>query len=720
MKKKPVRPKLIKFIDENLDLERRSTHSTRCFLKEFCLEFLNSFSNFMSIVKNRLDSGKSLVQDQTYYFWAITFFLQFAQASNIDVELVKNFLSVEPFHFIQTNIDLAFDHLKIEKKNIITWTKRIHIMLKAYLTLLEILHWMDCSKKPLVRALSREIKSDLFYVMEYREMTLSLFMKFEANKFSITYLKTLIQTAHLFIKLLEEFSKSSKLIVQKISKVRKKKRKGKKSKVEKNNIPINKEQIWEKICDDLQNLMASDTPIPDISPFDATLDTPIEEQKERAMKNIQKSLHLGNINEALGLFRSSRQVWPENDCFGNENMTIEDELSALKEICLADLLNEDNVIESNKPPVSEEEEDDDDNTGNSSDSDEAPIKITEQDFNMQDFKRRLVHKKVVEICGLLLKNYKNNSDHVNHCAVKLLHRIGWDCNMPAMLYQASLFQTLLNIMNDKHRNYSEMNTFTINLFQKFRKHASENSIVFLELLFWKDYSVALEIQNKYVDYGGETMTGTKGKRSKKKLKTDENSKSKKKSKKKMEEEESFPTDLEIPDAELVGGPTDVELESNDPQKEIFEMDSLKTGDSLFSNKDDDDGRKKMLSKKESTKKKRKKDKKQTNKTTEKKKDGKKSRKKSKQIINTEEENFIENDILIKEKINDFDDILPVKNGTEIDGTHSDDGSINNKFDDKIIFKSKKRRRLISSDDSNSDGENYVEKKKTLVIDSDSN
>lgn len=470
--------------------ERRSTFEVRLLLKEFCLQFLKSgFFHFMNAVKNRLDSGKSLTHDQTYYFWAITFFFKFAIEANVNVDLIKNCLSIELFHFIQTSIEHAFENLKAEKNDTVNWVKRIHLILKAYQSLLETLRWMDCSKTPLVRAISREIKSDLFYVVEYREMTFRLLLKYDPEKFSISYLSDLIQTVHLFIKLLEEFSKNTKLIVQKITKKRKLK---KHKRIEEGGENIRKK--WEEINDDLYDCLVFQTSFPEIPPFDAALDISIEDQKERAMKNIQKLLFKGEIKEAIGLLRSSRQVWPENNYFGHNEMTVEDEMTALQDIFLANLgYLEDNSSENQKKEVNEEVSDYDNDS-------EDNTKISEQYFEVKDYIYNFAHKKVVECCVMLLKNYKKNSDHVNYCVLKLLHRIGWECSMPALLYQASLFWTLLKIMNDEVRQYDEINKFTINLLRKFRKHATKNHIVFLELLFWKNFNVAMEIQHSYEQY----------------------------------------------------------------------------------------------------------------------------------------------------------------------------------------------------------------------------
>lgn len=62
---------------------------------------------------------------------------------------------------------------------------------------------------------------------------------------------------------------------------------------------------------------------------------------------------------------------------------------------------------------------------------------------------RLPNPKIVKACSLSLKNFEVNSDHTNHCVVKLLHRIAFDCKMYVMLFQLSLFRTFQRIFAAK-------------------------------------------------------------------------------------------------------------------------------------------------------------------------------------------------------------------------------------------------------------------------------
>lgn len=55
---------------------RRSTLAIRLFLKEFCVEFLHgAYNNLMSVVRDNVVRHKAQSNDETYYLWAMRFFM---------------------------------------------------------------------------------------------------------------------------------------------------------------------------------------------------------------------------------------------------------------------------------------------------------------------------------------------------------------------------------------------------------------------------------------------------------------------------------------------------------------------------------------------------------------------------------------------------------------------------------------------------------------------
>lgn len=49
---------------------------------------------------------------------------------------------------------------------------------------------------------------------------------------------------------------------------------------------------------------------------------------------------------------------------------------------------------------------------------------------------------------LLLRSYRQNSAHTNHCVAKMLHRLAHDLGMEALLFQLSLFCLFNRLLSD--------------------------------------------------------------------------------------------------------------------------------------------------------------------------------------------------------------------------------------------------------------------------------
>lgn len=128
-------------------------------------------------------------------------------------------MSVQAFHYVQQQCENYFDILETDRKNVRLWARRLHLAVLAYRELFYTLYTMDKSPDGSVRDSSKVIKNNIFYVLEYREFILSLLVTYDELKMSDTYLKDLIETQHIFLKLLEGFCGTNGMIV-----VQKKKR----------------------------------------------------------------------------------------------------------------------------------------------------------------------------------------------------------------------------------------------------------------------------------------------------------------------------------------------------------------------------------------------------------------------------------------------------------------------------------------------------------------
>ncbi|KRT83701.1 hypothetical protein AMK59_3626, partial [Oryctes borbonicus] len=158
-----------------------------------------------------------------------------------------------------------------------------------------------------------------------------------------------------------------------------------------------------------------------------------------------------------------------------------------------------------EPPTYEPEEGANNSSEEYNEEDEEDIianeGVQEIDLKFQDFAKRLAHPKVVRACGLALKNFEKNSVMTNHCIIKLLHRISWDCKMSAMVFQVSIFRTFQKIYEMKELpQFKELAKFASYIIREFIKVSETNSKVFFEALFWKSTREAYDVGEGYGSY----------------------------------------------------------------------------------------------------------------------------------------------------------------------------------------------------------------------------
>ncbi|RMB90387.1 hypothetical protein DUI87_33273 [Hirundo rustica rustica] len=377
---------------------RRSARNVRLFLRHFCQDFLEGcYNRLMLLVKDQLVRDKAQQHDETYYLWATAFFMAFNRRHGFRPELVSETVGVRAFHFIEQNLTTYYEMALMDKKEATTWARRMHLALKAYQELLRTVQEMDRSPEQAVRDSSQVIKSNIFYLMEYRELFLALFRKFDETKQPRSFLRDLVETAHLFLRMLERFCRGrANLVVQ------------------------------------------GEVPLPeDVVPFDAASETPVEEQRAEALLRIQECLRDSRLPQALRLLRSAREVWPEGDVFGAADAGPPEETQLLREILVAPLPRQ--APAEPEEPEEEEEEDEEE---------EQTVQVSEKEFNFLDYLKRFACAPVVRALVLLLRGYARNSARTNHCAARLLHRLARDLRMEPLLFQLSLFALFHRLLSD--------------------------------------------------------------------------------------------------------------------------------------------------------------------------------------------------------------------------------------------------------------------------------
>ncbi|XP_065348706.1 protein timeless homolog [Cloeon dipterum] len=500
---------------DNIDVqERRSAYSIRLFLKELCIEFLSgAYNAVMYHVKDSLVRNKGQENDESYYLWALKFFMEFNRNYKFRIELVSETMSVQTFHWVQTQLDRCHEMLQTLKKNRRQWVKRQHLALKAYQELLMTLLEMDRSADEGVRSTARVIKSNIFYVLEYREMSQVLLQSFDPSKLPLNYLGDLLETNHVFLKMLEHFCKKEKIMVQK------KKRKGgsKKKKPKKKVQEATRtediktaEELWEEgLAEELSVVIQENPSLPLVAmPFDVLSEKSEDEQKIDCLKVIKRHMKERNFMEAIATLKAAIEIWPDLGSTDNGEMTTEDQFVALKDIFFAELPGEEQSEERAHEPSESEGE-----RGAGSDDEEqdaagAFAEIHEQNFNFEDFINRFAHPRVVTACCLMLRGFdKSGVRQLQvHAAIKLLHRICFDCKKPAMAFQASLFRTFQRAIKAQAKggpigaNAKELADFAKYILQQFAKVSHTNPHIFLELLFWKTSRDAHDIVDGYGSY----------------------------------------------------------------------------------------------------------------------------------------------------------------------------------------------------------------------------
>ncbi|XP_071942430.1 protein timeless homolog [Antedon mediterranea] len=494
--KKPAKKAKNRMPMKEKSVSRRSTLSIRLFLKDFCVLFLeNCYNPLMHNVKDHILHDRAQQNDETYYLWVMHFFMEFNRIYKFRVDIVSETFSVQAFHFIETQITKYLDMMMTEKKEVVSWSRRLHMCLRCYKELLLTLDTMGQSKDESLRDTAHVIISNVVYVIEYREVFISLLKKFDETKFTEVYLKDLVETTHVFLKMLESFCKNkNKVIVQK--KARKKRKKKKKVNVQNSQPEEDLDALWSGVSSTLSAMVEGSEEVPDdITPFDATSDRPVEEQRSDAVVRIQQCLKSGKAGEALGLLRAAREVWSDGDVFGAVDIEPQEELMALREI-LTTNLNVDNTVQDRS--INEEEDDDDD------EEDEEDELMTanyaEETFNLKQYLNRFAHYKIIQAYVHLLKFFRKNSTHTNHCILKLLHRVAFDLHMEPLLFQLSLFRVFQKLLNDsmaKLPEYKEMVTFAKYIMRKFFEKLETNKKLYVEILFWKDVKEAYELSEGY-------------------------------------------------------------------------------------------------------------------------------------------------------------------------------------------------------------------------------
>ena len=441
----------------------RTNRHLRSILYEFCVKFLSeSYNNVMLEVRSNLIRGHAQEHDETYYLWVVQFFMEFSRCRpNASAEdkykQVYQTISISTFHYLQTLVDNYLEHLsqkRIFKNELTHWSKRLHLVLRTYRELLYTLSSLERLNYPEASKMCHRIKTDLFTEPEYRELLLQLLQSYHEEQMSKAFLRDLIETNHIFLKMLDYHAKISYNFKVKVKKRKIKKRKAnKKSSGEESSKPddeiISPEDVWIDIMEDVADALNSDTVAESINDdeelkhlFDPLTEKSTDEQKLDIMRTIKKLLMKKDCKRGVGLFRQARAVYSsidESNVFGDVDISVEDELIALNGILMTEF-----------PPeeIPEEDKDEEEVEDEENDIQDNSASVQEKNFCLDDTIRRYANPNVIRSYRILLKYYKTNNTATNHAIVRMLYRIAVNLKMIPMFYNLAYFVIFEQILED--------------------------------------------------------------------------------------------------------------------------------------------------------------------------------------------------------------------------------------------------------------------------------
>ncbi|XP_052902821.1 protein timeless homolog [Anopheles moucheti] len=485
---------------ENETIERKSIFSVRLFLREYCMEILRVYNNMVRQAKRHLDQhGTSISEfhDDSYLLWAIRFFLEFNRHCGFKIELVSESLSIDAFHWIITRMEAYNENIIADKTRKSIWARRLHLTVQTYRELLNNMHALEKTKDTSATELLSVLQNNIFYVMEYREMTIHLLTNFKETIHTKTFVRDVVEVAHLFFSMLQRFCKGTVRVQQRVKPKRKKTVKKQTRKEKSIEEQENVETLWLQeapiVAALLENSELKQSDLP--TPFDAASSVPVDEQKGECVKRIHSLLRDNQYEQAIKMLYAARSVWTLDDCFGRETASPDEDLITLQDIFTANLTSGNTVIGEDLPIDSEEEDE--------IEASERHVHSAEKDFKFEDFSKRLVDHRVVYACTIVLHDWEKIKTPCLKAAVTLLYRVCVEHKMPSLLFQVSLlrvFQAVLNAPDDDHaRELRRLAIHTVRQLQQkvLTGAADDGGLLFAELLFAKSGRIATAMEIGY-------------------------------------------------------------------------------------------------------------------------------------------------------------------------------------------------------------------------------
>ncbi|KAG1702031.1 Protein timeless [Nymphon striatum] len=184
----------------------------------------NSF-NWYNLMRARAEA-----HDETYYLWAMKFFMEFNRLHQFQVKLVSETISIQTFHYqaggrvnpTECSASLLELQAMVGESYFSHRSQELAYLAGAPL------HRDHPTLYSNSEVCSLTCRGNIFYVVEYRDSILQMITSYDDTKHPKAYLKDLAETVHLFLKMLHQYcAKTSHLVVQrKKNRKHRKKQKG--------------------------------------------------------------------------------------------------------------------------------------------------------------------------------------------------------------------------------------------------------------------------------------------------------------------------------------------------------------------------------------------------------------------------------------------------------------------------------------------------------------
>ncbi|CAH8678097.1 unnamed protein product [Schistosoma rodhaini] len=399
---------------------------------------------------------------------------------------------------------------------------------------------------------AESIIANVFYVAEYQEVFPNLLRDYNEIFMSKDYLRDLVEGSHLFITLLSNkiCGSNKKIIVKRRRVHRRKKRSSKPKKETRKTAILSQEpedvrisrlkQQWSNQLEGplIEILLGtvyqeseqdeSDDEMNDTRLFDATTGNSEDQQLKSAIHRVQAALFAGSAKRALSMAKRMWRLWPEVApvSIEEDNSAIDagraaglrpeclNVLGALQQIHMTELEEEEEEEREALNNSSSNSSDGDDlyneELGISDSNDELVTTEKEVVLDFSAFMLKFVHPRVVHAYTLLLENYDNNPESVNHAIVHTIHRLAVKERLTGCFFQLRLFRVFQKFLHDRalatSPEFKELANLIKYILRKFFEAEERNNYILIETLFFKTPKESYETVQGYGTFESNKKT----------------------------------------------------------------------------------------------------------------------------------------------------------------------------------------------------------------------